>query len=176
MKVGLYDKKNQEASRFWRNADLTNRQSECLLFGSGSTLGVLDDVDDEDVIDFIFGQGRLSLDAEGELNVSKPEPLELDKCDHRHMYHARVLEGDLPLVPVAPVLWEPIVRVEGLGEGEGLQVVVDDIAESMKGVADEVVESVLENTVMEMARDMACEVCFEEDAPDVWEFQRQGST
>ena len=58
----------------------------------------------------------------------------------------------------------------------GLQVVVDDIAESMKGVADEVVESVLENIVMEMARDMACEVCFEEDAPDVWEFQRQGST
>ena len=57
-----------------------------------------------------------------------------------------------------------------------MQVVVDDIAESMKGVADEVVESVLENTVMEMARDMACKVCFEEDAPDVWEFQRQGST
>ena len=25
VKVGLYDKKNQEASRFWRNADLTNR-------------------------------------------------------------------------------------------------------------------------------------------------------
>ena len=121
MKVGLYDKKNQEASRFWWNAYLTNRQSECLLFGSRSTLGVLDDVDDEDVIDFIFGQGRLSLDAEGELTiVSKPEPLELDKCDHRHMYHVRVLEGDLPLVPVAPVLWEPIVRVEGLGEGEGL--------------------------------------------------------
>ena len=45
----------------------------------------------------------------------------------------------------------------------------------MKGVADEVVESVLENTVMEMARDMACEVCFEEEAPDIWEFQRQGS-
>jgi hypothetical protein len=107
-------------------------------------LGVLDDVDDENVIDFIFGLGRLSLDAEGELNVSKPEPLERDKCDHRHMYHARVLEGDLPLLPVAPVLWEPIVRVEGLGEGEGLQVVVDDIAKSMKGVADEVVESVLE--------------------------------
>ena len=139
-----------------------------LAFWFGSTLGVLDDIDDEDVIDFIFGQGRLSLDAEGELNiVSKPETLELDKCDHRHMYHARVLEGDLPLVPVAPVLWEPIVRVEGLGEGGGLQVVVDDIAESMKGVADEVVESVLENIVMEMVREVACEVCFEEDAPDV---------
>ena len=139
-------------------------------------MGVLDDVDDEDVIDFIFWQGHLSLDAEGELKVPKPEPLELNERDHRRMYRARVLEGDLPLVLVAPVLWEPIVRVEGLGEGEGLQVAVDDIAESMKGVADEVVESVLENTVMEMARDMACEVCFEEDAPDVWEFQRQGST
>ena len=44
-----------------------------------------------------------------------------------------------------------------------MQVVVDDISVSMKGVANEVVESVLENTVMEMARDMACEVCFEED-------------
>ena len=120
-KLALYDMKNQETSRFWRNADLTNRQSERFLFGLGSTLGVLDDVDDEDAIDFIFGRGRLSLDAKGELNiVSKPEPLELDKCDHRHMYHARVLEGDLPLVLVAPVLWEPIVKVEGSGGVEGL--------------------------------------------------------
>jgi hypothetical protein len=54
-KLGLYDKKNQEASRFWRKTDLTDRQSKRLLFGSGSTLGVLDDVDDEDAIDFIFG-------------------------------------------------------------------------------------------------------------------------
>ena len=61
----MYDKKNQEASRFWRNADLINRQSERMLFGSGSTSGVLDDVDDEDAIDFIFGRGRLSLDAGG---------------------------------------------------------------------------------------------------------------
>ena len=65
VKVGLYDKKNQEASRFWWNAYLTNRQSECLLFGSGSTLGVLDDVDDEDAIDFIFWRGRLSLVPRG---------------------------------------------------------------------------------------------------------------
>ena len=78
-KLGLYDKKNQEESTFWRNADLTNRQSECLLFGSGSTLGVLDDADDEDAIDFIFGRGRLSLDAEGELKVPKLEPLDLDE-------------------------------------------------------------------------------------------------
>jgi hypothetical protein len=112
-KLGLYDKKNQEESRFWRNADLMNRQSEHLLFGSGSTSGVLDDVDDEDATDFIFGQGFLSLDAEGELKVPKPEPLELDEHDHRRMYRARVLEGDLPLVPVAPVLWGPIVESEG---------------------------------------------------------------
>ena len=45
--------------------------------------------------------------------------------------------------------------------------VVDDVAESMEGVADEQVESVLENIVMEMAREVACEVCFEKDAPNV---------
>jgi len=166
VKLGLYDRKNQEASRFWQNANLMNRQSERLLFGSGSTSGVLDDVDDEHAIDFIFGQGHLSLDAEGELKVPKLEPLELDERDHRCMYHARVLEGDLPLVPAAPVLWGLIVKVEGSGGGEGLQVVVDDVAEFVEGVADELVESVHENTVMEMTREVACEVCFEEDAPD----------
>ena len=40
----------------------------------------------------------------------------------------------------------------------------------MESVAGELVESVLENIVIEMAREVACEVCFEEDAPDVWEF------
>ena len=80
----------------------------------------MDDVDDEDAIDFIFGRGRLSLDAERELKVPKLEPLDLDERDHRHMYHVRVLEGDLPLVPVALVLWGPIVKAEGSGRGEGL--------------------------------------------------------
>jgi hypothetical protein len=81
-KLGLYDKKNQEGSQFRRNKDLTDRQSKHLLFGSGSTSGVLDDVDDDNVIDFIFGRGCLSLDAEGELKVPKLEPLELDERDH----------------------------------------------------------------------------------------------
>ena len=168
----MYDKKNQEASRFWRNADLMNHQTKRLLFGLGSTSGVLDDVDDEDAIDFIFGRGHLSLDCEGELKVPKPEPLDLDERDHRRMYRVRVLEGDLPLVPAAPFLWGPIVKGEGSGGGEGLRVVVDDVAEFVESVAGELVESVLENIVMEMAREVACEVCFEEDAPDVWEFQR----
>ena len=129
-KLALYDKKNQEASRFWRNADLMNHQTKRLLFGLGSTSGVLDDVDYEDAIDFIFGRGRLSLDAERELKVLKPESFELDERDHRHMYCTRVLEGDLPLVPMAPVLWGgAIVKVEGSSSGEGLQVVVDDVAE-----------------------------------------------
>ena len=83
---------------------------ERLFFGSRSTLWVLDDVDDEDAIDFIFGRGRLSLDAEGELKVPKPEPLELDERDHRRMYRAWVWGGDMPLVPAAPVLWGPIVK------------------------------------------------------------------
>ena len=78
-KVGLYDKKNPEASRFSRNMNLMNRQSERFLFGSESTSGVLDDVDDEDAIDFIFWRGRLSLDAEGELKVPKLELLDLDE-------------------------------------------------------------------------------------------------
>ena len=51
---------------------------------------------------------------------------------------------------------------------------MDDVAEFVEGVADELVESVLENTVMEMVREVACEVCFEEDAPDVWEFRHRG--
>jgi hypothetical protein len=36
-KLGLDDKKNKEASRFWRKMDLTDHQSKRLLFGSGST-------------------------------------------------------------------------------------------------------------------------------------------
>ena len=70
----------------------------------------------------------------------------------------------------------PIVKIEGSGGGEGLQVVVDDAAKFVESLAGELVESVLENTVMEMAREVACEVCFEEDALDVWEFQHRGLT
>ena len=92
------------------------------------------------------------------------------------MYRARVLEGDLPLVPVAPVLWGPILKVEGVGGGEGLQVVIDNVAEIVESAVGELVDSVLGDAIMEMAREVACEVCFEEDAPDVWEFRRRGST
>jgi hypothetical protein len=60
---------------------------------------------EEDAIEFIFGEGCLSLDAEGKLRVLKPEPLELDERDYRRMYRARVLEGDFPLVLVGPILW-----------------------------------------------------------------------
>ena len=53
------------------------------------------------------------MDAKWELKVPKLEPLELDERDHRRMYRASVLEGDLLLVPAAPVLWGPIVGSEG---------------------------------------------------------------
>ena len=65
---------------------------------------VLRVVDDDDVINYLFGRGRLTLDDEGNLNVPKLEPLEIDERDHRLMYRARVLDRDLPLVPMPPVL------------------------------------------------------------------------
>jgi len=46
-------------------------------------------------------------------------------------------------------------------------VVVDDVAKFVESVPGELVESVLENIVIEMAREVACEVCFEEDPPAV---------
>ena len=54
-----------------------------------------DDIEDEDAIDYLYGQGHLSLDDEGILRVPKLEPLELHEHDHRRMYRARVLEGNL---------------------------------------------------------------------------------
>ena len=38
--------------------------------------------------------------------------------------------------------------------------VVDDVAKFVESVAGELVESVRENIVMEMAREVSCEVCF----------------
>ena len=75
-----------------------------MIFGSRSVLGVIDDVDDDDAIDFVFGRGCLCLDDEGNLKAPKPESMELDERDHRHMYRVRILEGDLPIVRAAPVL------------------------------------------------------------------------
>ena len=52
---------------------------------------------------------------------------------------------------------------------------VDDVEEFVKDIAGELVDSVLQDVVMEVAKKVACEVCFEEDAHDVWEFRRRGS-
>ena len=62
-----------------------------------------------------------------------------------------------------------------LEEGGGLPVIVDDVEEFVKDIAGELVDSVLQDVVMEVAKKVACEVCFEEDAHDVWEFRRRGS-
>jgi hypothetical protein len=67
---------------------------------------------------------------------------------------------------VAPVLRGLIVESRGLEEGEALDV-VDDVPEFVEDVVGELVDSVLEDIVLEMAREVPCEVCFEEDAPDV---------
>lgn len=121
-----------------------------MLFGSESILGVLDDMSDQDAVDYIYECGNLGLDDKGNLRVPKPEPLELGERDFRQMYRARLLEGDLPMVPVGPILWGPIVENRGLEGGEGLQVVVDDVAKFVESVAVELVDSVLEDVVMEM--------------------------
>ena len=76
-----------------------------MLFSSGAVLGVVDDISDQDAVDYIYGRGNLGLEDEGNLRVPKPEPLDLDECDFQWMYHVRVLEGDLSLVPAMPVLW-----------------------------------------------------------------------
>ena len=73
-----------------------------MIFGSVSISGVNDDIEDEVVIDFLFGQGRLTIDGYGVFKVPKPEPLELDDRDRQYMYRVRVLEGDLPLIPADP--------------------------------------------------------------------------
>ena len=52
---------------------------------------------------------------------------------------------------------------------------MDDVAKFAEGVAGELVDSVLQDIVVEMAREVVCEVCFEEDALDVWEYHRRGA-
>lgn len=44
---------------------------------------------------------------------------------------------------------------------------MDDVTEFMEGMPGELVNSILEDIVFGMAREIACDVCFEEDAPDV---------
>jgi hypothetical protein len=93
----------------------------------------------------------------GKLKVPKPEPLDLDERDQHRMYRARVLEGDLFLVPMGPILWGPIV---GSVVGEGLQVVVNNVAKFVEDVVGGLVDSVLEDAIKEMTIEVACEVCF----------------
>jgi hypothetical protein len=56
---------------------------------------------------------------------------------------------------------------------DGLEVVVGDVAEFVEGVAGELVDSILEDVIKGMVAEFACEVGFEEDAPDVWELGRR---
>jgi alcohol dehydrogenase YqhD (iron-dependent ADH family) len=54
-------------------------------------------------------------------------------------------------------------------------VVVGDVEEFVEDVVVELVDSVLGDMVMDMTKKVACEVCFEDDVPDVWELRRRGS-
>lgn len=128
--------------------DLTDRQSMRAVFGSSSGVPrVDDDVDDGDAIDFLFGRGKAVVDSEGLLKVPKPEPIDLTERDHRRMYRARVLEGDLQLVPVGPIFWGPLVSV-GDDEPVGVfDVEVDGVEEFVEDVVEVLVEDLLESMV-----------------------------
>jgi hypothetical protein len=75
-----------------------------MLFGSRSASSAMDDIEDEDALDFFFGRGHFTLDEGGALTVLKPKPLEIGENDQCRMYRTRVLEGDLPLVLFGPIL------------------------------------------------------------------------
>ena len=49
---------------------------------------------------------------------------------------------------------------------------MDDLDEFVEAVVGELVDSVLEDIIVEMAGEIVCELCFEEDTPDVWEYRR----
>lgn len=89
-KVSLYDQRNQVAHRFWKDADLTERQAMRQLFGSEGSSSAIDDIDDEDALDYIFGGTRLSLGEGGVLRVPKPEPVDIEDNDRRRMYRVRL--------------------------------------------------------------------------------------
>ena len=48
---------------------------------------------------------------------------------------------------------------------------MDDLDEFVEAVVGELVDSVLEGIIVEMAGEIVCELCFEEDAVDVWEYR-----
>jgi hypothetical protein len=52
-----------------------------MLFGLGLVFGVGEDINNQDAIDYLYGQENLSLYDKGKLRVLKPEPLELEERD-----------------------------------------------------------------------------------------------
>jgi hypothetical protein len=113
----------------------------------GYVLGVDEDIVDEDAIDFVFGRGRLIVDEEGFLKMPKPEPIEIDDRDQQYMYGSRVLEGDLLLVWMAPMLWGPLVDCGVVEECGGLEVKVVDVVEFVGDVAEVFASGFLEEVV-----------------------------
>lgn len=161
-KVRKYDMRNQATMVFWRNADLSDRQIERYFCDKpSSSLVVDDDIDDEDAIDYVLGRGRAFVGRDGLLTVPKEEPVELDERDWTYLYRARVLEGDLPLVPWRPLELVPL-GVAWCGEaflGRSSEL----ISEVSKDLLSEVVGAMLE--------EIAVDVGFDEDVTNIWEFR-----
>lgn len=122
---------------------------------------------------FLFGRGKAVVDNEGLLKVPKPKPADLTERDHHKMYRARVLKGDLPLVPVGPIFWGALVSV-GDDEPVGVfDVEVDGVEEFIEDVMPVLAEDLRESMVRDMVEEMSLDLCFEEDVVDAWELHRR---
>jgi hypothetical protein len=145
-----------------------------MLFGLSSGAGPFeDDVDEGEAINFLFDKRKAVVDSEGSLRVPKPEPVDLSDWDCRRMYRARVLEGDLPLVPFSPMLWGPLVSVPDDTPAGGVDAEVTEVEEFVEDVAGVLVSCLLEVVVCEMVEEVAVDVGFDEDVVDAWELRRQ---
>jgi hypothetical protein len=136
-RVKKYDLKNQASLCFWKDTDLTERQSMRVLFGSSSADPRDDDVDEEAVVSFVLGSGDGIVNREGELVVPKLDAAEITERDRRVVYRKRVLEGPLPLVLAPPLLWGPLCLVN---EGVEVEDMVADAEDegSSEGTGDKV--------------------------------------
>lgn len=148
------------------------------LFGSEGSSSMMDDIDERDAMDFIFGQSKLLIGEGGALKIPKPEPIKIEDSDRRRMFRARVLEGELPLVRVPSPFSDPVTIEDSSSGSEGLDDGGKANEEGLVGVvADEILGRIVSNILTEvigsMATEVACDVGFEEDAIDVWELHRR---
>lgn len=119
-KVKTYDKVNQASASFWKTHDLTDTQALRQVFATQLNPVALDDIDDDEAVVYVLGEGGGVVGADGVLKVLKVEPDEGEFETRRRHYRVRVLTGDLPLVPFGPLIWGPVLSFDGKGSSFSL--------------------------------------------------------